>query len=119
MLAGSEQPLHLAVTEGPHLLAGRSWYGHEFYERIDKIGGEALTATYDHEHFQAIGRKGGQRMSELVAKDKALEAAERDEWSRRQQGPRQKRAAANLGGWPGGCGRFGQSVRISLPRNCR
>lgn len=48
-------------------------HGRDFYERMGKKGGEVLSARYGRKHSEAMGRKGGGRMSELVAKAKALE----------------------------------------------
>ncbi|MHB1006595.1 MAG: hypothetical protein ACYC3S_13275 [Chloroflexota bacterium] len=49
-------------------------HGPEFYKRIGGKGGTANATKYGHEHFAKIGRKGGQRMSELIAKAKAVDA---------------------------------------------
>ena len=51
-------------------------HGTAFYARIGRKGGASCAEKHGPDHYQAIGRKGGNRVRDLCAKAKALEAGE-------------------------------------------
>ena len=50
--------------------------GPEFFGRIGRKGGKAVSEKYGPGHFERIGRKGGQRVADLIERAKSLESAE-------------------------------------------
>lgn len=54
-------------------------YGEDYYARIGQMGGSKTSETHGPDFYQQIGRKGGGRVRSLIARAKALEAAENGE----------------------------------------
>ena len=49
-------------------------YGPEFFGRIGRKGGKAVSEKYGAGHFERIGRRGGQKVASLVERAKTLES---------------------------------------------
>ena len=69
---------HMSSIKQPHAKQQADTLGLETMQEIGRRGGHANSARHDHDHFVTIGKMGGNRLREMLAKAKAMEAAERD-----------------------------------------
>src|SRR5260221_665078 len=59
---------------GAFCFAAAERYGPDFFGRIGRKGGKAVSEKYGAGHFERIGRRGGQKVASLVERAKHLEA---------------------------------------------